>query len=253
MDGRFGFDFLADGRLVYQTVEEGRLELAIMKSDGTGRQLLTEDVRGELYPTVTPDGRILYTDGWFSESRPLLRLMDLEGNDSPALAEVEAERYVGAALSPDGSWAVIAKSSGLWRVPLNGDTPTQLTDFFALLPTVSEDGSRLAFYIAEIDRPLRIGVLSLGNGELTEYPVPATISNSSSLLRWAGDDTLFLNSMPGDRSNLWRYPLDGSEPERLTDFTDEYLYWFEYSPDGETMVVSIGKFVRDAVLITDFR
>ncbi len=59
--------------------------------------------------------------------------------------------------------------------------------------------------------------------------------------------------MPGDRANLWRLPLDGSEPERLTDFTDENLFWFEYSPDGKTLVVSTGRFLRDALLIQGFR
>ena len=57
----------------------------------------------------------------------------------------------------------------------------------------------------------------------------------------------------GDRSNLWRLPLDGREPQRLTDFTDERLFWFEYSADGETLVVSSGQYLRDALLIRDFR
>jgi hypothetical protein len=73
-------------------------------------------------------------------------------------------------------------------------------------------------------------------------------------LRWAEDEeALIINTAPGDRANLWRLPLDGSEAQRLTDFTDETLFWFEYSPDGETLVVSSGQLLRDAVLIRDFR
>ncbi len=73
-------------------------------------------------------------------------------------------------------------------------------------------------------------------------------------MRWAEDgEALIINTAPGDRANLWRLPLDGSEAQRLTDFTDESLFWFEYSPDGETLVVSSGHLLRDAVLIRDFR
>ena len=43
------------------------------------------------------------------------------------------------------------------------------------------------------------------------------------------------------------------ELERLTDLRDERLFWFEYTPDGETLVVSSGEYVRDAMLIRDFR
>jgi hypothetical protein len=45
---------------------------------------------------------------------------------------------------------------------------------------------------------------------------------------------------------------DGGELQRLTDFTDERLFWFEYSPDGETLVVSSGHYLRDAMLIRNF-
>ena len=38
-----------------------------------------------------------------------------------------------------------------------------------------------------------------------------------------------------------------------TDLRDERLSWFEYTPDGETLVVSSGEHVRDAILIRDFR
>ena len=57
----------------------------------------------------------------------------------------------------------------------------------------------------------------------------------------------------GDRANIWRLPLDGGEPERLTDFDDQLLFWFGYSPDGETLALARGELIRDAVLLQGFR
>lgn len=57
------------------------------------------------------------------------------------------------------------------------------------------------------------------------------------------------NTAVGDRANLYRLPLDGSAPQRLTDFDDRRMHWFEIAPDGETLVVSRGELSRDAVLI----
>ena len=74
------------------------------------------------------------------------------------------------------------------------------------------------------------------------------------MLRWMPDgESLLFNTVLGDRANLYRLPLDGSEPERLTDFDDRRMYWFELAPDGETLIVARGELSRDAVLIENFQ
>jgi len=76
---------------------------------------------------------------------------------------------------------------------------------------------------------------------------------TSTLLRWTKDGrALLTNTMPRDRANLWRLPLDGGEPERLTDFDDRRMYWYGLAPDGETLVFTRGELSRDAVLIENF-
>ncbi|MDH3746068.1 MAG: serine/threonine-protein kinase, partial [Acidobacteriota bacterium] len=253
MEGRFGFDFTADGRMVLQTVEEGRFKLAVMNLDGSERQVLTDYPLGEFYPRVTGNGKVLYVKR--TPAGDELRLMDLDGSDSQVLSAVQGKgSYITPALSPDGDWAVIPKASGLWRVPLDGGVATQMTDLQAHLPAISPRGTRLAFYFEDGEQE-RIGILPIEGGELeVTLEGPALTSNSSSLLRWAEDgEALIINTAPGDRVNLWRLPLDGSEPRRMTDFTDENLFWFEYSPDGETLVASSGQLLRDAILIRDFR
>jgi Tol biopolymer transport system component len=67
------------------------------------------------------------------------------------------------------------------------------------------------------------------------------------------DEGLYLNTMPGDRANVWLQPLDGKPPRRVTDFQEYLVYGFDVSPDGKSLAFSRGPRTRDALLIKGFR
>jgi hypothetical protein len=46
--------------------------------------------------------------------------------------------------------------------------------------------------------------------------------------------------------------LDGAEPEQVTDFNSDTLFWYGYALDG-TLAVARGSTSADVILITDFR
>ena len=82
----------------------------------------------------------------------------------------------------------------------------------------------------------------------------ARTATGVSLLRWAEDgQALLLNTRPSDRANLWRVPLDGGEPEPLTEFDSLLLFAVGFSRDGETVAFARGELLRDAVLMQGFR
>jgi hypothetical protein len=64
-------------------------------------------------------------------------------------------------------------------------------------------------------------------------------------------DGVYVNTMPGDRANVWFLPLDGRPARKITDFDDQQLFDFALSRDGQTLAVARG--ARDAQLITGFR
>lgn len=160
-------------------------------------------------------------------------------------------------ISPDGRWVVFqAVTDGvpmIWRVPLDGGTPEMVIDRESFLPEVSPDGQRIAFYCRDPqDDDFKICIASFETGEL-ESEMDAEVFYGATLLRWAEDGrSLFTNTVSGDRANLWRLPLDGGEPEKLTDFDERRMYWYEFAPDGETLVITRGELSRDAVLIENF-
>ena len=219
-----------------------------MNLDGSGREVLTEDLHFETHPQVTPDGRILYMCEM--GARHELRIMEIDGSGVRTLLEIDPSNYSTAALSPDGQWAVVPRDGGLWRVPLDGDEPTRLTELPGFLPAVSPDGTRIAFYLSRG----RIGILPSTGGELERtLDALALAANAGAFLRWTDDGTaLLVNSAPGDRANIWRLPLDGGEARRLTRFGDELLFWFEPTPDGQNLLVSTGRLSRDALLLRNY-
>jgi Tol biopolymer transport system component len=141
----------------------------------------------------------------------------------------------------------------IWRVPLDGGTPELVIDLQSFTPAVSPDGSRIAFYFIDPeDDQFKIGVAGFEGGEL-QLELEASAFAETTILRWTDDGaSLLTNTAVADRANLYRLPLDGGPPLRLTDFDDRRMYWFEIAPDGETLVVTRGELSRDAVLIENF-
>ena len=68
-------------------------------------------------------------------------------------------------------------------------------------------------------------------------------------------NALYVNTVQGDRANVWRLPLNGGPSRPITAFTDQLLFDFALSDDFERdglMVVARGPRLRDAQLITGF-
>jgi len=254
LDGYFGFAFTPDGRIVYQTMEAGQLDLAIMSSDGSGRQPLTNDQESDYYPRVTQDGWVVYSHETSSGSE--LRRIRLDGSDMQVIAASSPRSK--PSLSPDGDWLVYEVVRNgvytLWRSPIEGGTVEQLTDYESFKPAVSPDGSRLAFYTKDEETgQFKIGVTPIEGGT-PEILLNAEPPYSGSIIEWAEDgQALLINTVQSDRANLWRLPLDGGELQPLTQFDEERLFWFEAAPEGETLVIARGSLYRDAVLIENFR
>jgi Tol biopolymer transport system component len=56
-----------------------------------------------------------------------------------------------------------------------------------------------------------------------------------------------------DPSDIWKVPIDGGEPKKLTSFTEGQILTFACSPDGKELSVTRGSATSDVVLISNFR
>ena len=251
-DGYFGFDFTPDGRIIFQTLERGKTDLGIMNVDGSKRRLITDDTDDDRFPLITADGRLVYVS--LTPTGPELRISALDGSHRQTLAGA-IHLFTAPAISPDGKFAIARREidgiGALWRIPLDGGTLRQVISYESYTPAISNDGTRLAFFYLDEDADtFKIGVVPIDGGERQVELTGAAQFSSQTMLRWAeADDALLTTYVPGDRANLWRLPLDGSPSVRITDFSDQRAMWFDYSPDGKTLVIARGTLSRDAVLI----
>jgi len=261
--GSHGLAPLSDGRIVLTSLESGRPDLWIMNADGDGRALTRVTDERNRAPAVTPDERSIVYLSNTGRDMELCRI-DLDGSNLRVLSTLATLGRVPPAISPDGKWVVFQgidvhspEHKGmavLLRVPIDGGPAVPLTDFPAAAPAFSPDGSEIAFYFADADAgEPAIGVIPASGGKPTRL-LHAAPPISSSQIAWTPDgQALVVNTMPGDRANLWRLPLDGSTPTRLTNFDENQILSFAPLRGRTGWVIARGDFTRDAVLIRDFQ
>ncbi len=92
------------------------------------------------------------------------------------------------------------------------------------------------------------GSLSVNSAAVLNNAPGATITVSGSAaqpITWSSSTGTLNNG----GINLWLQPLDGSAPRPLTDFKDELIYRFAWSPDGKSLVYERGTTVNEVVLM----
>ena len=78
------------------------------------------------------------------------------------------------------------------------------------------------------------------------------LPQSSSLVGLSPDGQAVISTVrDGSTENLWRQPLDGSPPRRITNFQADIIEFFEFSPDGKTLGVMRTHNESDVVLLQD--
>ena len=137
---------------------------------------------------------------------------------------------------------------GLWRVPLGGGSPTRVRgDLHARGLALSPDGKSAAveFVDAATGRP-HVGVLSLDGRD-----APRPFARLSTPVRWTPDGrALVYADSQGGVGNLWRQPLTGGHPTRVTRFTSDLIYAFALSDNSDEIAISRGSVATDVVLIS---
>ena len=94
----------------------------------------------------------------------------------------------------------------------------------------------------------KLAIFSIDGGEpLKTFAVPSAFYQR---IHWAPDSSAFtyLDQVNGTQ-NIWRQPLNGSPPVRLTDFDEDKIWAYDWTADGRKLIVSRGGRRRDVVMI----
>jgi Tol biopolymer transport system component len=201
------------------------------------------------YFTLTADGnRLLYAR---AQSSSKLWLTDLTGEPSGNKPKTK-ELITGTSvlqqprISPDGKWIAFVnmrENANIYRLPIDGGQPTQLTFSNGLAPAWSPDGTQIAFGSAEGGA---IHVWTMKPDGLLRQPLSATTLSGNYELTWSPGRKILYQVPTSDNFKIFD-PDTGREELLLK---GDFLGWIfnpRYSPDRRQVAVWWNRRVRSDI------
>jgi len=210
------------GRVVFASDRDGDWDLWIALIAGGDPVRITDTSAAETGPVFSPDGTAIA----FARTRPGengsdLYVMPALGGAARKLAD-DAE---SPSWSPDGGWIAYADNAKGWTriakvAPDDPDHPVALTDgevgFFEASPSWSPDGRWIVFTRSSGGASGRLWRMR-PDGSERERIMPERGAGASSHPVVSPDGRFVVYSSDrGGATNVWRVPLRGGEPERIT-------------------------------------
>ena len=259
LDGRNGVAYMTGGQVVYSSSVGGNTDLWVMNADGSNQRQLTANSRNSTQPVITRDGDYLIFVSDRSGTANIWR-EDIDGTNPRQLTSGSGEAYPNC--TPDGKWVLYtflgAGKPSVWRVSIDGGAPEKIIDGYATNPVVSPDGKSIACsYREQPNARMKIGLFSIDGGKpirTFDMGAMAVFDSASSTLQWTADGRALTYVLTaGDVSNLWSQPVSGEPGKQLTSFKSSRIFSFDWSPDGQQLILSRGTITSDVVLISNFR
>ena len=246
------FCWTTDGRLIYSSTASANRHLWVMQPDGTEQKQLTDVGEQNTSPAITSDGRYIIFISNRAGASQVWR-MDADGSNPTQLTT--GKGATSPALSADGQW-VIYNDIGdwrLWKTSIDGGESAPLTESYAVDPSVSPDGTLIA-YVGKDDRKTRklLIIPATGGPPVRAFDI-APLRLSSSRLKWTPDESAVLYAASRDGiAGIYRQSLDGGVPEKMIEFDEDDVFDFGYSPGGQQLAVTRGGWQFDVILLSDF-
>ncbi len=250
-DGFNGAAFAGPREIAYTASVGPALSLWKCGLDGSNRLPIAtlnpdEDVQSI---QTAPDGAIYYVI-----RRPKgVEIRAVSGDGGSPRTVVSDARFERFSLLPDGG-VLFSRSVGgaprLFRADPGGGEAKPIVEGVAFTPAADPAGKRVAYYFFDEKNQFRVGIADLATGKrLRDFLAEPVTSNSRLILR---DEGVYLNTVTGDRANVWLQPLDGKPARKVTNYEDQLLFEFDLAREGEAMLVVRGPRVRNAQIITGF-
>ncbi|HJX92215.1 MAG TPA: protein kinase [Pyrinomonadaceae bacterium] len=256
-EGRGGLSVAPNGKIVYASGDTGHYTIWIMDGDGANRRQLSWATDMSFpSPRVSPDGKYIVFQSLLSgDSFSHIWRMDLDGGNARPLTGGQSEQD-SPSFSSDGKWVIYvdwrSKQPNIWKVSIDGGEPIQITNQQAHSPVFSPDGKMIAYgYYDEKSLPRLALISAEGGTPIKTFSLP----KSYLTLQWTWDGkalTFLLPTLQGP-GNIWAQAIDGDEPQQLTKFTSDGLWYYGWPPDRKQLVFARGAEFRDVVLINDLR
>jgi Tol biopolymer transport system component len=248
-DGVQGLAWTPDGKIVYPSNASGNYNLWTMSADGSNTKQITEGKWSDFAPSVSPDGRTVVFHSIRTGGMNIWRI-DADGGNPRQLSSGDVD-FVPL-ISPDGKWVVYGSERsgrpGLQKVAIEGGKPIPLNDVPSDYPAISPDGKYIAYYFN--DGGVKIGIIPFNGGKpikILDIPLAGGVR-----FQWSPDGSAldYVDVQKGV-ANIWRQPIAGGPSRKVTDFTQDLIWWFAYSHDGKQLALARGAQPSDVVMISN--
>jgi Tol biopolymer transport system component len=256
-DGLSALVWITGDRLAFNSQPREKGETDSIRADGSDQNQISRYYSDG----ISPDGRYLIM-GPSHEVVPVISVYDTMSGKSEPLTTGNLD--VSHVVSPDGQWTAFTRSSddvSIWKVSMSGGQAVRLTagPEEALWPAISHDGRFVTFYRPHVDTNGKFTadiayVDSNGGTDIGRFKVDAQfLASGKTAPQWSSDGrSIYFVRLRDGASNIWKLPIDGSEPTQITHLKSGRIYNFTLSPDESQIALSYGLFSRDAVQI-DYR
>ncbi len=242
-----------NGKIIYAQKMAVGADLYLIDPANGDRKQLTADTRANINPTVTPDGRyvVFVSD---RSGAPRVWRINTDGSDPRELTH--DHEVLDVTVSADSQWIAYTMCFNIcnvWTLPIDGGTPTLLTDKFSQSPAISPDGKYIACsYLDQPNGAIKLAILPREGGEPIKT-FPYTTADTTNK-QWTADGRAIVYGVTRNGvTNLWAQPIDGSPLKQLTNFASDRIFSFQISRDGKQVALNRGTSASDVVLISNFK
>ncbi len=259
--GSGGLVWTPEGSIVYASNESGTMEIWSTDVSGSNARQLTFDKHTCVEPAVALRDSRYIVFASYATGKPHIWRIGTRGND---LKQLTSGRYEDCPdLSPDGQWVIYqgadsspnSSSDHIWKTPIDGGPPTLLSDKASQHPVFSPDGKLIACFLREEGSTWQLAVLPVAGGlPLKTFPLPVSVAGLWAGPRWTADGKAITYILTkGGVSNIWIQPLTGEAARQLTNFNEDQIFAFAWSPDGKKLALVRGVNAKSLILMKDFR
>ena len=245
---------LADGSVVFSSNSTGKREIWRVDPAGANPTQLTVNANIAFGLTVSPLGDSIVF-GSAEDGKFVLKRMNLDGSGLERITDGPED--ANPEFAPDGRSVVYQKGVynkvvTLWRYSADDKTNVPLAQTFAAKPSISPDGTLIAYYFMDQDDGgvWKIGLASAVNGSVIgklAFPKPVTERR----MRWHPNGRAIGQIIhEGGEIKLMLMPTAGGDIKILGGLGRGSVNWFDWSRDGKQLVLSHTEKQQDIVYLS---
>jgi Tol biopolymer transport system component len=247
---------VAGGKIAYSSSDGGAT--GVWVTDISGAPPVQVSPPGDVIEgtSLSPDGKLLtFCSLPKSTAQPNIWVANTDGTNPHKVTNSDRDEM--PSFSADGKWIYYNHwTEGrvhIFKVPVDGGEPVQVTQYQAETPEVSHRGDRMTARVYDdATAHWRVGVISTADGKLLQTLELTPLENGGTPAWTPDDDGVVYLDVRDQVYNLWKFQLKTGARTQITHYPSDVIFSYAVSSTGQ-LATSRGRVDSDAVLIRNFR